>query len=185
MHTGQAVKVDVLRADELKEFLDRVCCDFSQFRFKEGRKFAFRYPKNLYYEKLPINNLKKDGDAGFNNVNDGSLIEVENELEHEIYQWRLLHELGHGLLEHKNYVLDLERIKMERAAWEKAKEVGRRYQIEIDKEFIERELDTYRDWLHRRSKCPICGLTRYQTEDGSYHCPGHEIGTDREFCRIY
>jgi lipopolysaccharide biosynthesis regulator YciM len=35
-------------------------------------------------------------------------------------------------------------------------------------------LDTYRDWLHRRSACPECGLTRYQTVDGRWHCPGCE-----------
>ena len=52
-----------------------------------------------------------------------------------------------------------------------AEKSGFHKDILFDEDFIETELDTYRDWLHQRSKCKKCGLTRYQTRDGVYHCP--------------
>lgn len=64
---------------------------------------------------------------------------------------------------------------MERAAWEEARKLCRRYQIRYDEELVELKMDSYRDWLHQRSKCKKCGLTRYQTKDGEYHCPNCEI----------
>lgn len=60
---------------------------------------------------------------------------------------------------------------MERAAWDKAKELAAKYDIEINQDLIEDELDSYRNWLHIKSRCKKCGLTRYQTKDGIYHCP--------------
>ncbi len=38
-------------------------------------------------------------------------------IEQNYYMLTMLHELGHALLEHINYNVDLERVKMERAAW--------------------------------------------------------------------
>lgn len=87
----------------------------------------------------------------------------------------LLHELGHARLEHDFYATDVERLKMERAAWEEAHKLCRQYGVEYDEEFVEEALDSYRDWLHRKSQCPKCGLTRYQTRDAKYHCPGCDL----------
>ena len=67
--------------------------------------------------------------------------------------------------------MDVERLKMESEAWEKARELASRYGVEVNEDLIQDELDTYRDWLHNKSKCRACGLTRYQTPDGVYHCP--------------
>ncbi|MBR3116153.1 hypothetical protein IKF30_02900 [Candidatus Saccharibacteria bacterium] len=67
--------------------------------------------------------------------------------------------------------MDVERLKMEVQAWEKAKELALQHGIEVNEELIQQELDTYRDWLHQKSRCPSCGLTRFQTSDGIYHCP--------------
>ena len=67
--------------------------------------------------------------------------------------------------------MDVERLKMENEAWEKACELARHYDIEINEDLIQEELDTYRDWLHQKSRCPVCGLTRFQTPDSRYHCP--------------
>lgn len=86
----------------------------------------------------------------------------------------LLHELGHARLEHNFYATDPERLKMERAAWNEAKKLCECYGIEYDEDFVEDALDSYRNWLHQRSKCPECGLTRYQARDGEYHCPNCE-----------
>ena len=91
-----------------------------------------------------------------------------------------LHELGHALCKHKDYTTDVQRVKIEAEAWERGKQVLLEYVSagvdegelpEWDEEFVQEEMDTYRDWLHTKSKCPKCGLTRYQTEDGEYHCP--------------
>ena len=91
-----------------------------------------------------------------------------------------LHELGHALLKHKDYKVDVQRVKIECEAWEKAKTVYAKYREdaemagtmpEWDEDFVQEKLDTYRDWLHVKSRCKKCGLTGYQTEDGKYHCP--------------
>ena len=126
-----------------------------------------------------------------------------------------LHELGHALCKHKDYIVDVQRLKIESEAWERAKtvyfeyarragkvaqdEVGGRKLVkdeklvknrklaetgesvrdekllqilpEWDEDFVQDKLDSYRDWLHAKSKCKQCGLTCYQTEDGKYHCP--------------
>ena len=112
-----------------------------------------------------------------------------------------LHELGHALCGHKDYKVDVQRIKIESEAWERAKTVygdyvkrlqkneaaaggnlsdneigdgGQSLSVilpEWDEDFVQEKLDTYRDWLHAKSRCKKCGLTRYQTENGEYHCP--------------
>lgn len=110
-----------------------------------------------------------------------------------------LHELGHGLSKHKDYTRSVERIKIESEAWERAKKVllemvtrakdGRSVTIygkdvvlaeilpEWDEDFVQEKLDTYRDWLHAKSRCKKCGLTMYQTEDEMWHCPRCEAFT--------
>ena len=71
---------------------------------------------------------------------------------------------------HKNFKTDIDRLKMESEAWEKAEEMAAIYNVEFNEDFVQGELDTYRDWLHKKSRCPKCGLTRFQDADG-YHCP--------------
>ena len=87
--------------------------------------------------------------------------------------WELLmlHEVSHAILRHRDFKMDIERLKMEVAAWEKARELAGKYDVEVNEDIIQRELDTYRDWLHQKSRCPKCGLTRFQTPDSRYHCP--------------
>ena len=123
-------------------FLERLKGDFPEFRFKNGDKFAFRPPKTIVLgPPEPFSALLA------------------------------LHEVSHAVLGHKTFRMDVERLKMESAAWEKARELADRYGIKINEDLIQDELDTYRDWLHNKSKCKACGLTRYQTPDGRYHCP--------------
>ncbi|MBR0430892.1 hypothetical protein IJJ05_01210 [Candidatus Saccharibacteria bacterium] len=116
--------------------------DFPEFRFKKGKKFAFHPPKTII--------------LGPNEPFDELLT---------------LHEISHAILGHKDFKTGVGRLKMEAEAWEKAKELAALYGVEIDDDFIQWELDTYRDWLHKKSRCPKCGLTRFQTQDGDYHCP--------------
>ena len=124
------------------EFLEGLRRDFGEFRFKMGRKFAFRPPKTIVIgPPEPFSELLA------------------------------LHEVSHAICKHKTFKMDVERLKMEVQAWEKARELASCYGIEVDEEIVQRELDTYRDWLHQKSRCPKCGLTRFETPDGVYHCP--------------
>lgn len=79
----------------------------------------------------------------------------------------LLHEVGHALLDHRDYAYDIHLIEMERAAWDRARAIARDLHVTIPEHKIEDALDTYRDWLHARSRCPRCASTGVQ--DGSLH----------------
>ncbi|MCL2280289.1 hypothetical protein FWC31_00145 [Candidatus Saccharibacteria bacterium] len=84
---------------------------------------------------------------------------------------KLLHELGHALLEHRDFVQDIELIHLERDAWEKARELAPKYGVKITDDIIETALDDYRDWLHARSLCPGCGQTGVQSRETlAYSC---------------
>lgn len=128
----------------------RLSEDYPELRFKPGKRFSFRPPRT-------INFVLSTG--------------VDKSHEHNNYQLQLLHEVGHALSGHYDFTTEPERLKLEREAWEKARKLCSIYNIVYDEEFVEGALDTYRDWLHQRSKCRECGLTRYQTPDGVYHCP--------------
>lgn len=125
-----------------QKLVDKLRADYPDLVFKTGKKFAFRYPKTITIgPSEPFDELL------------------------------LLHEVSHAILDHQDYAQDLERVKMENAAWEKAKKLALKYDIEVNEDLIQDELDTYRDWLHQKSRCPACGLTRFQTPDRRYHCP--------------
>lgn len=123
-------------------FLAKIRSDYPEFRFKKGAKFSFCPPKTII--------------IGPEEPDDASL---------------LLHELGHALSGHIDFNTGAKRLKMEVEAWEKARELASKYDVKVDENKLENELDTYRDWLHKKSRCPRCGLTRFQTPDGNYHCP--------------
>ena len=82
----------------------------------------------------------------------------------------LLHEFSHALLQHKEYAQDIELLKMERAAWDKAATLASSFNVHIDDDLIESALDTYRDWLHDRSICPACIATGIETSKQQYKC---------------
>lgn len=103
-------------------------------------------------------------------------------------EWTLFHELAHGLLGHRSYSSDLELLKLESDAWEKAKQLACSYNIEIDDDHIQNCLDTYRDWMHLRSKCPDCDSTSLQvssTEYRCFNCAQVWHVTSSRFCRPY
>ena len=80
-------------------------------------------------------------------------------------RWSLLHETGHAILGHESYKADFELLQLELAAWEQARQLGRETGIEIDEDHIQDCLDTYRDWLYKRSICPECGTKCLQQDD--------------------
>ncbi len=83
--------------------------------------------------------------------------------------WSLLHETGHALLNHKTYHADLELLRLEMAAWDKARQLGVELNIVIDEEHVQDCLDTYRDWLYKRSICPNCSAKCLQQSDFTHY----------------
>lgn len=128
-------------------FLAKLKSDYPEIRFRSGVRFTFRPPRTVIYPA-------EDGEF------DSLLI---------------LHEMGHALSHHRFFKTEIERLKMEVEAWEKARELCDIYRIRVDEDLIQGELDTYRDFLHQKSRCPECGLTRFQTPDGAFHCPRCDI----------
>lgn len=124
------------------DLLEKLKRDYPNFRFRSGKKFAFRAP---------------------------SFITIGPDEEHS--DLLLLHEVGHAILQHQDFTVDAMRVKMESEAWDEARRLADKYQVKVDENLIQDELDTYRDWLHQKSRCPHCGLTRFQTPDKIYYCP--------------
>jgi hypothetical protein len=88
----------------------------------------------------------------------------------EKFACALLHELAHALLGHNSYNSDFELLKLESEAWGLAAKLGGNYAVTISEDYIQNCLDTYRDWLHRRSTCPKCGVHVLQKDTNSYQC---------------
>lgn len=82
----------------------------------------------------------------------------------------LLHELGHALAGHTDFFHDIELIKMEREAWVKATAIAPTYEVVIEETVAEEALDSYRDWLHARSRCPNCEQAGVQESENTYQC---------------
>lgn len=102
--------------------------------------------------------------------------------------WSLLHETAHALLDHRIYKTDFELLMMEVAAWKHAKSLANGLSVAIDEDYVQDCLDTYRDWLHRRSTCPTCGSVGLQQSASEYHCHNcHGVWqvTTARFCRPY
>jgi len=82
----------------------------------------------------------------------------------------LLHELGHALAGHTSYTKDIELLACERQAWQQACALAGAYGVPIVHETIETHMDSYREWLHSRSRCPSCLSAGIQTRDLDYRC---------------
>jgi hypothetical protein len=106
----------------------------------------------------------------------------EEKVKTDLGKFSLLHEVGHALLNHETYDHDIDLLKYEVAAWEKAKEVSKKLKIDIDQDYIEDCLDSYRDWLKRRSTCPDCSFVNFQTSHLVYDCSWKVSAS--QICRI-
>lgn len=102
--------------------------------------------------------------------------------------WSLLHEFAHAELRHTTYKTDFELLTLEVAAWEHCKQLAHAQGIVVDEDHVEDCLDSYREWLHRRSTCPTCGSGGLQKTETEYHCHNchsfWQVSTAR-FCRPY
>lgn len=103
--------------------------------------------------------------------------------------WSLLHETGHALLQHNSYQADFQLVKLEVAAWEKAKALASQVDVKINEDHIQDCLDTYRDWLYKRSICPSCKSKCLQQDDflhyRCFNCRTTWRVTPSRFCRAY
>ena len=127
-----------------RAFVTQISGDYPQFSFKKGTQEHWS-PKAQSIMYNPTQSLKR-------------------------LRYGVLHELAHALLGHTDYKSDFELLKLEAKAWELAAQIGKKYQVVIDDEHIQNCLDTYRDWLHRRSTCPSCNLHVLQDSPSSYRC---------------
>lgn len=87
-----------------------------------------------------------------------------------LLRYGLLHELAHAILEHNNYSSDMELLKLEAEAWHLAAKIAPKYGVKISDDHVQKCLDTYRDWLHKRSACPKCGMHVVQPSAELYKC---------------
>ncbi len=102
--------------------------------------------------------------------------------------WSLLHEVSHALLGHTTYKSDMELLQKEVQAWEHAQKLSDEYAVMIDPDFMQDCLDSYRDWLYKRSSCPACSLQGVQSASGQYSCINCNqtwVVTAERFCRPY
>ena len=123
--------------------LRQIQADYPTFCFKNGQKFKFSPPNTITLGPPQPN-----------------------------YALLSLHELAHAVLKHKDYIQDIQLLKIESEAWKEAKKLCLKYNINWDEDFAQDQLDSYRDWLHYRSLCPHCKVNGYQSSNGeNYHCP--------------
>jgi len=152
-----------LRKRHMQTLLKQLQRDFPEFNFISSSEFCWS-PKN---KEVSFDATLMTGRSG---------------------PWTLLHELGHAILDHTTYASDLELIHLETAAWETAKTTGTKYGYEIPEDYIQDCMDTYRDWLHRRSACPKCQTRSFQQSPDSYQCFNCQntwtVSSSR-FCRPY
>lgn len=128
------------------------------------------------------------GDTFFWSPRDKTVTYTHISTQPHIASWSLLHEVSHGILGHTGYDSDFQLVQLEAEAWSYALKLGRRYGIEIKPEHIQDCLDTYRDWLHRRSTCPACGIVSTQQDPKTYKCFNCKTSwhvSNSRFCRPY
>ncbi len=128
-----------------KSILQRIKADYPEIKFVEASRFSWHANGKLVsYKAFEPNDMHA--------------------------AWALLHELGHALLEHTDFETDIELLKIEVAAWERAHLLAKQYGLTIDDDYVQNCLDSYRDWLHLRSTCPTCYERSLQADKHTYRC---------------
>lgn len=153
-----------------EELVAELKAEYPRLNFRVNKKFSYRPPRTICYE---TDNKICVTEGGFEQKKATKYVSDEQKNAKNEQNWyllQLLHELGHALSGHVDFRTDVDRVRMEREAWERARELCEKYEVDYDEEYVEIAMDSYRDWLHRRSRCVKCGETRYQTADGRYHC---------------
>lgn len=125
--------------------IQQISNDYSQFSFESADTFYWS-PKDqcIYY--------------------------INNEIADEQGVFQLFHELGHACHSHRYFNSGVHLLKIESEAWQEAVVIAKKYGMVLPPERIESSLDTYRDWLHRRSTCPRCDSVSVEKSANHYHC---------------
>ncbi|MGH7196188.1 MAG: hypothetical protein ACREGJ_00295 [Candidatus Saccharimonadales bacterium] len=145
----------------ISKLVERIKNDFEAYVFEEGELFRWS-PQNRTITHLPLTDEKQI--------------------------WTLLHEIAHGELDHQGYEHDIQLLRCETEAWHyAAKTLAKRYDLAMDDNYIQDQLDTYRGWLHERSTCPKCKQNGLQTKTNTYRCINCRClwhVNDALFCRL-
>ncbi len=147
----------------MNSFIKTLKKRYPNLTFKEGERYYWSPDqKIIFYKKDEVNKESK---------------------------WAILHELGHALLDHVDYGGDYSLLRKEAKAWEKAKELAQTFKMTIDDDHIQDCLDTYRDWIYKRSICPKCSTKCLQKSDYRHYvchnCHTKWKVTSSRFCRAY
>lgn len=148
----------------MENLLNRLRKDYPYLRFSEGSSFCWSPMTGQIFYNPRRKNLRAA-------------------------QYSVLHEVAHAVLGHKGHTSDYELLTMEVSAWEKARLIATTYDISIDKNYIQDCLDSYRDWLYKRSICPTCGNKSAQCDDTMHYqcfnCHRRWCVAASKFCRPY
>lgn len=126
----------------IDNLISKLELDYPQFAFKKSDCFSWSpNEKTIYF------NASNDNDST-----------------------SLLHELAHAVLGHASYSFDVELVNMECEAWNEVIKLAKNYEISISQEDAQSDLDTYREWLYKRSSCPRCQANGVQNGDKTYQC---------------
>jgi NADH pyrophosphatase NudC (nudix superfamily) len=150
----------------MKPLLERIRDDYPYVNFVEGSAFYWSpVTQQVFYKK------------GIRETNLDSATHA------------ILHELSHALLRHRSYTTDFQLLQMELAAWEHAKRLATYYNFVIDENHVQDCLDSYRDWLYKRSICPTCSTKSIQCDEKNsyqcFNCQTYWKVTSSRFCRPY
>lgn len=125
--------------------MERIISDFPQFRFIADTFFMYcPSDQSVTYDVDRVNS------------NNGLLA--------------LVHEVSHGVLEHRVYKYDLQLVQMEIDAWEMTRKLAERYGLEVDEEHIANCIDSYDYWATKRATCPDCDNFSLQRGRDEYSC---------------
>lgn len=100
----------------------------------------------------------------------------------------VLHEIGHARLGHHTYLTDVDLLQKEVLAWQEALRLAASYGVKLQEAHVQDCLDTYRDWIYRRSVCPGCSAAGVQDKDTRYvclNCGNTWTVSKSRFCRPY
>lgn len=129
----------------METLLNRLIAEYPEVRFVEGSSYYWSpSTQQVFYSS-------------------GQLL-------NQVSDYSLLHELSHALLDHISFKSDYELLLMEMAAWEHAKKLSKKYAVSIDDDHVQDCLDSYRDWVYRRSICSRCGAKSLQCDKNVYQC---------------
>lgn len=127
----------------MDQILDKLRHDYPSLEFKPGQAACWMPNKNTVFYEAPFN---------------------------EKQVWSLCHEIGHAVSGHRSFNSDVDLLLKELEAWEEAKKIVSRYNLSIDDSHMEACLDSYRDWIFKRSTCPKCRLKGIQQDTTLYSC---------------